>query len=38
MLTTIKGEVNSKTIIVGDIKTAHKPMDRPSGEKINKET
>ena len=38
MLIAIKGEVNSKTIIVGDIKTPHTPMDRPSGEKITKET
>ena len=38
MLTTIKGEINSRTIIVGDIKTPHTPMDRSSREKMNKET
>ena len=38
MLATIKGEINSMTIIVGNIKTPHIPMDRSSREKINKET
>ena len=38
MLTAIKGEINSNTIIVGDFNTPHTPMDRSSKEKINKET
>ena len=38
MLTAIKGEINSNTIIVGDFKTSLSLMDRSSKMKINKET
>ena len=38
MLTTIKGEINNNTIIVGDFNTSLTPMDRSSRQKINKET
>ena len=38
MLTAIKGEIDSSTIIVGDLKTPPSPMDRSSKMKINKET
>ena len=38
MLTAIKGEINSKTIIVGDFNTPLTPIDRSSRQKINKET
>ena len=38
MLTTMKGEINSNTIIVGDCNTPLTPMDRSSKQKINKET
>ena len=38
MLTTMKGEIDSKTIIVGDFNTPLTPMDRSSKQKINKET
>ena len=37
-LTDIKGEIDSNTIIVGDINTPLTPMDRSSKQKINKET
>ena len=37
-LTDMKGEIDSKTIIVGDFNTPHTPMDRSSKQKINKET
>ena len=37
-LTDIKGETDSKTIIVGDFHTPLIPMDRSSKQKINKET
>ena len=37
MLTAIKGEIDSNTIIVGDFNTPLSPMDRPSKMKINKE-
>ena len=38
MLTAIKGEIKSNTIIVGDFNTTLSPMDRSSTMKINKET
>ena len=38
MLTAIKGEINSNTIIVGDFNTQLSPMERSSKMKINKET
>ena len=38
MLTAIKGEIDSNTIIVGDFNPPLMPMDRPSRQKINKET
>ena len=38
MLTSMKGEVNSKTIIVGDFNTPLTTMDRSTKQKINKET
>ena len=38
MLTTMKGEIDSNTIIVGDFNTPLTPMDRSSKQKINKET
>ena len=38
MLTAIKGEINSNTIIVGDFNTPISPMNRSSKMKINKET
>ena len=38
MLTAIKEEINSNTIIVGDFNTSLTAMDRSSREKINKET
>ena len=38
LLTAIKEEINSDTIIVGDFNTPHTPMDRSSKQNINKET
>ena len=38
MLTSLKGEINSNTIIVGDFNTPLTPMDRSTKQKINKET
>ena len=38
MLTVIKGEINSNTVIVGDFNTLLSSMDRSSRQKINKET
>ena len=38
MLTSMKGEINNNTIIVGDFNIPLTPMDRPSKQKINKET
>ena len=38
MLTAIKGEIDSNTIIVGVFNTPLAPMDRSSKMKINKET
>ena len=37
MLTSMKGEINSNTIIVGDFNTPLTPMDRSAKQKINKE-
>ena len=38
MPTSMKGEINSNTIIVGDLKTSLTPMDRSTKQKISKET
>ena len=38
MLTAIKGEINSNTVIVGDFNNHLHQMDRSSRKKINKET
>ena len=38
LLTAIKDEINSNTIIVGDFNTSLTPMHRSSKQKINKET
>ena len=38
MLTTLKGEINNNTIIVGDFNTTLTAMNRSSRHKINKET
>ena len=38
MLTRMKEEINSNTIIVGDFNTPLTPMDRLTKQKINKET
>ena len=38
ILTAIKGEIDSNTIIVGDFNITLSPMDRSSKMKINKET
>ena len=38
MLTVIKGEIDSNTIIVGDFNTPLSPTDRSTKMKINKET
>ena len=38
ILTDIKGEIDSNTIIVGDFNIPLTPMDRSSKKKINKET
>ena len=38
LLITIKEEIDSNTIIVGDFNTSLTPMDRSSKMKINKET
>ena len=38
MLTSTKGEINSNTIIVGDLNTPLTPMDRSTKQKISKET
>ena len=37
MLTSMKGEINSNTIIVGDFNTPLTPMDRSTKQKITKE-
>ena len=38
MLTSMKGEINSNTIVVGDFNTPLTPMDRLIKQKISKET
>ena len=38
MLMSMKGEINSNTVIVGDFNTPLIPMDRSTKQKINKET
>ena len=38
MLTSMKGEINSNAIIVGDFNTPLTPLDRSTKQKINKET
>ena len=38
MLTSMKGEINNKTIIVGDFNIPLTPIDRSTKQKINKET
>ena len=38
MLTSMKGEINNNTVIVGDFNTPLTPMDRSTKQKINKET
>ena len=38
MLTSMKGEINSSTIIAGDFNTPLPLMDRSTKQKINKET
>ena len=38
LLTNMKGEVNSNTIIVGDFNTPLTPMDTSTKQKISKET
>ena len=38
ILTSMKGEINSNTVIMGDFNTPSTPMDRSTKQKINKET
>ena len=38
ILTSMKGEINNNTIIVGDFNTPFTPKDRSTKQKINKET
>ena len=38
MLTSMKGEINNNTIIVGDFNSPLTPMDRSTKQKIKKET
>ena len=38
MLTSMKGEINNNTVVVGDFNTPRIPMDRSTKQKINKET
>ena len=38
MLTSMKGEINNNTIIVGDFNIPFTPMDRSTKQKISKET
>ena len=38
MLTSMKGEIDSNTIIVGDFNSPLTPMDRSNKQKVSKET
>ena len=38
MLTSMKGEINNNTIIVGDFDNPLTPLDRSTKQKVNKET
>ena len=38
LLTALKEEINSNTIIVGDFNISLTPMDRSSRQKVNKDT
>ena len=38
MLTSMKGEINSNRVIVGDFNTTFTPMDRSTKQEISKET
>ena len=38
LLTTLKGETDNNTIILGDFNTPLTAMDRKTGQEINKET
>ena len=38
MLTSMKGEINNNTIIVGDFNTPLTPVDRSTKQKLSKET
>ena len=38
MLTSVKGEVDSNMVIIGDFNTSFSPMERSAEMKINKET
>ena len=37
ILTSMKGEINNNTVILGDFNTSLTPMDRSTKQKINKE-
>ena len=37
-LTSMKGEINNNTIVVGDFNSPLTPMDRSTKQKINNET